>query len=104
MATKHRSVVQKASRGAHQGKFVTKEAGKPLIGPASQHVVRSEKGWVVRKSESSRADRVFHTKREAVGYAKDVARREQSSVYIHRPDGTIKEKDSYGTQPSSPRC
>jgi hypothetical protein len=97
MAKKHPSIVHKVSRSGHRGEFVTKDAGK------SQHVVRSEKGWVVRRSESSRADRVFDTKQEAVGYAKDVARRQQSNVYIHRPDGTIKEKDSYGTEPSSRR-
>lgn len=61
------------------------------------HVVPSQRGngWAVRKVDSSRAGRVFPTKQAAVGYSKNVAKREQSELYIHRSDGTIQENYSY---------
>jgi len=77
------------------GKFVAKEARTSSPRTMSQHVIHSPKGWVVRKSDSGRAARVFDSKDEAVGYARDVAKTERSELYVHRKDGTIMEKDSY---------
>ncbi len=82
------------------GKFVDKRVSDSATRPATQH---SGNGWSVRKSDSSRAERVFHTKQEAVVYARDVARREGSEVYIHRRDGAIMETHSYGNDPRPPR-
>lgn len=69
------------------------------------HVVPSQRGngWAVRKVDSSRAGRVFTTKQAAVGYSKNVAKRERSELYIHRRDGTIQDNYSYSQGPSVPR-
>jgi uncharacterized protein YdaT len=70
----------------------------------SQHVVPNQKGgWSVRKSGSSRATRVFDTQKEAIEYAKDLAKKEQSEIYIHRRDGTISDKNSYDSDPFPPK-
>jgi hypothetical protein len=98
-ATASKISSKRVSRSAATGRFVHKSTA--LTRPASQHVVYTENGWSVRKSNASRAGRVFDTQKEAVGYAKDVAQREGADLYIHRADGTIREKDSYGSQPSS---
>lgn len=82
------------------GKFVDKRGGNSSTHPTTRH---TGKGWSVRKSDSARAERVFHTKEEAVGYARDVARRDGSEVYIHRKDGAIMETHSYGNDPRPPR-
>lgn len=92
------------------GRFV-KKGGSPKMsrGPksvsrsATQHKSSSGKAWSVRTSGSSRATRVFPTKEEAVGYARNVARKNGSEVYIHRRDGMIMEKDSYSRDPHPPR-
>jgi hypothetical protein len=62
--------------------------------------------WVVRKTGSDRADGAFSRQRDAIEYAKDEARREskkgQVDVVIHKRDGRIGSKDSYGSDPRPP--
>lgn len=70
----------------------------------SQHVVPSPNGgWSVRKTGASRASKVFDTQSEAVGYGKALAKKEKSELYIHRRDGTIRQRDSYGSDPAPPK-
>ncbi len=71
---------------------------------SSQHVVpKSEGGWSVRKTGAVRATRTFETQKEAVAYAKDLARKQNVEVYIHGKDGTIRSRDSYGSDPYPPK-
>ena len=61
------------------GKFVLKEAGnsKPLIRSTTQ--------------------------KRAIERAVPIAKGNKSEVVIHRRDGTIRDSDSYGNDPSPPR-
>lgn len=71
---------------------------------ASQHVVPNQKGgWSVRKSEAPKATRVFEKKNDAVDFARNVAKKGHSELYIHKKDGTISEKRSYGNDPCPPK-
>jgi Uncharacterized protein conserved in bacteria (DUF2188) len=79
-------------KGGHNSK--RSHSAKSLGGRKSS----SSKAWSVRTSGSSRAERTFPTKQEAVGYARGVAKKHRSEVYIHRKDGMIVEKDSYGRE------
>jgi hypothetical protein len=66
----------------------------------SQHVVpRTDGGWAVRKSGAARASKLFTNQREAVKYARDVAQKEGADMYLHRSDGTIQDRSSYGNDP-----
>lgn len=70
----------------------------------STHVVPNKNdGWSVRKSGSSRASKVFDTKKDAIDYAKGQAKKEKSELYIHKKDGTISDKNSYGNDPCPPK-
>jgi len=70
----------------------------------SRHVVPNKSdGWSVRKSGASRASKIFDTQKEAVDYARDQAKREKSELYIHKKDGTIRQKNSYGNDPCPPK-
>jgi hypothetical protein len=70
----------------------------------SRHVVPDQHGsWSVRKSGASRATRVFEKQGEAIAYAKDIGKREGVDIYIHGKDGTIREKNSYGSDPLPPK-
>ena len=70
----------------------------------SRHVVPNKNdGWSVRKSGASRASKVFETQREAIDYAKNQAKKEKSELYIHKKDGTIRQKNSYGNDPCPPK-
>ena len=69
---------------------------------ASKHVMPSlTGGWAVRNNGASRASRTFVTQAEAVEYARTVARDHHAALYVHRRDGTIREKSSYGRAPLS---
>jgi hypothetical protein len=73
------------------------------MGKRSQHVIRNPKGgWSVFHSGATRASRNFDTQAEAVNYGRNLARREQTELYVHRNDGTIREKNSYGLDPHPP--
>lgn len=63
---------------------------------ASRHVVASPGGgWSVRKYGAERASGVFATQADAIARGRDLARREGANLYIHRADGTIREKENY---------
>ena len=69
----------------------------------SQHVVPSSKGgWRVFRSGAGRAARVFDSQKEALDFARTRAKKAHADVYVHRRDGTIQERDSYGQDPSPP--
>ncbi len=70
----------------------------------TQHVVPGQTGgWSVRKGGASRASRVFETQTEAIDYAKGLAKKNGSELYIHAKDGTIRDKRSYGNDPNPPK-
>lgn len=56
-------------------------------------------GWSVRQYGAARATRVFDHKEDAVSFARSLARKASSDLYIHRRDGTIQERDSFGHDP-----
>lgn len=71
----------------------------------SNHVVPTsgEKGWAVKKSGASRASKTFETKQKAVDYGIEISKREKAELYIHKKDGVIQNKNSYGNDPMPPK-
>ena len=70
----------------------------------SQHVAPDQRGgWSVRRRGAERASKVFDTQGDAVAYAKDIAKRQGSNLYIHGKDGRIRSSDSYGSDPLPPK-
>lgn len=70
----------------------------------SNHVVPSKvHGWAVIKSGATRASRSFGSKDAAVKYARTISKNERTELYIHKKDGTIQNRDSYGNDPFPPR-
>lgn len=59
-----------------------------------QHVLPRHEGWAVKREGSKRASRVLPDKRQALAYARNVARNEDSGVFIHRLDGTVQGSSS----------
>lgn len=69
------------------------------------HVVpRTDGRWSVRQTGASRASRVFTTQADAVSYARAQAQKESGELYIHRQDGTVRSRDSYGQDPAPYRA
>lgn len=68
-----------------------------------QHVVPNGGKWSVRRAGASRASGVYDTQKEAIEKAKDIARTQQTELYIHGRDGRIRERNSYGRDPFPPK-
>jgi uncharacterized protein YdaT len=69
----------------------------------NQHVVKRPDGWAVRGEGNGRDTSRHQTQQQAIDAARQIAQNERSEVVIHRPDGRIRDKDSYGNDPSPPR-
>jgi len=71
----------------------------------SNHVVPSQKsgGWAVKKAGASKASKAFIKKDDAIKYARGLSRKEKSELYIHKKDGSIQNRNSYGNDPFPPR-
>lgn len=71
---------------------------------ANQHVVPNKNGgWDVKGAGNSRATKHTSTQSEAIEIARNIARNQQSELVIHKRNGQIRDKDSYGNDPMPPR-
>ncbi|MFN0104909.1 MAG: DUF2188 domain-containing protein [Bryobacteraceae bacterium] len=69
-----------------------------------QHVVPDQRdAWSVRRAGADRATRVFSTKSAAIAYARDLAKKAGSELYVHAKDGSIRDRETYGRDPYPPR-
>ena len=60
-------------------------------------------GWQTKTEGSRRAGSRHGTQKDAIGRARQQAMRQKAEVVIHRPDGRIRDSDSYGNDPNPPR-
>lgn len=63
-----------------------------------QIVPMSEKKWIVRKTASKRASKVFETKKAAVVYGKKLMNKEKSKLFIHQKNGMVDDMFDYAYQ------
>jgi uncharacterized protein YdaT len=69
----------------------------------NQHVVPHDGAWAVRGEGNKRVTRITQTQEQAIEVARQIAQNQHSEVVIHRPDGTIRDRDSYGGDPCPPK-
>jgi hypothetical protein len=69
----------------------------------NQHVVPKGKDWAVKGEGNKKATVIVPTQGKAIEKAKEIAKKQESEVVIHRPDGKIRDKDSYGNDPNPPK-
>lgn len=67
------------------------------------HTVPDSDGWANRREGSERASGRYPTKDAAERAGRDAARRDGVEHLIHRRDGTIGERNSYGNDPYPPK-
>lgn len=67
------------------------------------HVVPHDDGWATRREGASHVGSTHDTQAEAQAAARATAQREGGEVIIHRPDGRIRDADSYGNDPFPPK-
>lgn len=68
-----------------------------------QHVVPRGDDWAVRGAGNSRATVIVDTQREAIERAREIAINQRTEVVIHRPNGQIRDSNSYGNDPFPPK-
>ena len=68
----------------------------------NQHVVPHDGQWAVRGAGNQKVTRIAPTQEEARKIAVEIAKNQQSEVVIHRPNGQIRDSDSYGNDPMPP--
>lgn len=69
----------------------------------NQHVVPKGSEWAVKGEGNNKATAIVDTQAEAISIARQIAINQKSEVVIHRPNGTIRDKDSYGNDPNPPK-
>lgn len=69
----------------------------------NQHVVPRGDTWAVRGAGNQRVTEKFDTQAEAIRAAREIAINQQSELFIHRPNGQIRERNSYGNDPNPPK-
>ncbi len=63
---------------------------------SAQHVIPNPNGeWVVKKNGSLRATKRFHSKEEAIRYARKLGRASKTIVFIHGLDGRVIKTEEY---------
>ena len=67
------------------------------------HVLQREDGmWVVNRA-GNRTYRVVPTMGEAVVIGRNIAANRGAELIVHRADGTIRSKDTFGVDPFPPK-
>jgi hypothetical protein len=68
-----------------------------------QHVVPHGNQWAVKGEGNERATSLHNTQAQAIEAGREIARNQQAELVIHRPNGQIRDSDSYGNDPFPPR-
>lgn len=70
----------------------------------NQHITpHPNGGWQVKGAGNSRATVRTETQKQAIDIGRSIARNQQSELVIHRPNGQIRDKDSYGNDSFPPK-
>ncbi len=70
----------------------------------NQHITpHPNGGWQVKGAGNSRATIRTSTQKQAIDVGRTIARNQQSELVIHRTNGQIRAKDSYGNDPFPPK-
>lgn len=68
----------------------------------TNHVIPSKGGeWAVKKSGTLRASQTFERKEDAIKFGKELSKKESTELFIHKKDGTIQERNTYGKDPKA---
>lgn len=69
----------------------------------NQHVVPKGDQWAVKGAGNERATKIVSTQSEAIKIAREIAINQKSEMFIHRPNGQIRDRNSYGNDNFPPK-
>ncbi len=67
------------------------------------HVVPHSGSWAVKSTGASKAAKLTSTQHEAIQVGRQIAINKRAELVVHRQDGSIRSKDSFGNDPFPPR-
>ncbi len=67
------------------------------------HTVPTEDGWANRREGGDRASSTHPTKAEAEAGGRSAAKKDRVEHLVHKKDGTIGHRNSYGNDPYPPK-
>ena len=70
---------------------------------SNPHVVPRGDQWAVQREGADRASSLHPTQADAIDAGRRIAQNERGELFIHRPNGQIRDRDSYGNDPFPPR-
>lgn len=70
---------------------------------SGQHIVPRGSDWAVRREGADRVTSIHSTQREAELAGREIARNQHTELFIHGRDGRIRDRDSFGHDPSPPK-
>ncbi len=68
---------------------------RPELLDRGEHVIAHEDGWAVKTQDARRSSHVFDKKEDAIKRAREIAENKQTSLIIHKKDGSIQDKINY---------
>ena len=69
----------------------------------NQHIVPRDGRWAVQSAGGQRATALYDTQAEAIARGREIAINQGSELLVHRPNGQIRDRNSYGNDPFPPR-
>ena len=69
----------------------------------NQHVVPVGDKWGIKGEGYSRLTSTFDRQSDAIAAARLISRNQHSELFIHGRNGQIRERDSHGNDPFTPR-
>lgn len=70
---------------------------------SNQHVTpHPDGGWQVKGAGNAKATSKHDTQKQAIDSARSIDKNKGSEVVIHRPNGQIRDRDSYGNDSYPP--
>lgn len=67
------------------------------------HVVPHGKQWAIQREGAKRASSLQPTQAKAIATARDLAKKNETELVIHRRNGIIRDSDSFGNDPNPPK-
>jgi uncharacterized protein YdaT len=69
----------------------------------NQHVVPVGNGWAVKGQGAERISVITSSQREAIDYARQIARDAHAEIIVHGRDGKIRDRTSYAKDTHAPK-
>ncbi|MCK9583762.1 MAG: DUF2188 domain-containing protein [Candidatus Cloacimonetes bacterium] len=67
------------------------------------HVTKTTSAWKIQEANAERAVKTFEKKEDALQYGRALAQNQKAELVIHKADGKIQDKRSFGNDPCPPK-